>query len=174
MGETDIVVYSENQERIDSAIWKGLGTKSVRAIAEEVGLTPDEVLKRKNELRDEIDVLTVQEKRQKILIDLEEMSAKLRGDYDNAPFEFKSGIMNSSVSAMKTVLAELARMEKADSGEVERLNQMRVRELFDLIRETIQISVSQIAEAHGLSETDLNAVFKANLVIAAERRDMTE
>ena len=161
-----------DQDRIDKAIWKSIGIKSVRQIADETGLKPEEVLRRKNELLEEIDDLTIAQIRQRTTIDLQSIARKTQEDYDAAPFEFKSGLMNSAVAAMKVVLQEMNRLEKADNTKIEKLNQMRVRELVNLVREVVDVSVTEIAQKHGLDDQELFETFNRHMIDAAQKRDM--
>ena len=161
-----------DQERVDELIWRGAGVKSVRKIAEETGLRPEEVLRRKNELLEEVDPLTIQQTRQRLIIDLQRIARKTQEDYESSPFEFKAGLVNSAVASMKLVLAEMTRAEKADNSRVESLNQKRVAELVNLMREVVDISVVEIATKHGLDEEDLYEVFNRRMVEAAQKRDV--
>lgn len=164
-------VSLRDQARIERIVWAGLGVKSARQISEEAGIPPDEVLRIKRELLDSVDVLTIAEKRLKLIVDLQDISRKVQDDYDKSPMEFKAGLMNSSIGAMKVVLVELARMEKADQSKVESLNMLRVRELLLLMKETIEAGVTEIASTHGLDEDGLFEVFNAKLQAAASKRD---
>ena len=156
-----------DQDRIDKAIWKSIGIKSVRQIADETGLKPEEVLRRKNELLDEVDVLSIQQKRQRLLIELDGMARDSRDRAANTVDEFYSGMLNSSVAAIKTMLTELARMERQDSGKIEALNNLRIRELLRLIDVTVARAVTEIANTHDLEEAELMEVFQGHLVEAA-------
>lgn len=161
-----------DQERVDELIWRGAGIKSVRTLAAETGLKPEEVLRRKNELLDEVDPLTIQQTRQRLIIDLQRIARKTQEDYEASPFEFKAGLVNSAVASMKLVLAEMTRAEKADNSRVESLNQKRVAELVSLMREVVDISVVEIATKHDLDEDDLYEVFNRRMVEAAQKRDV--
>ena len=156
-----------DRDRIDKAIWKSIGIKSVRQIADETGLKPEEVLRRKNELLDEVDVLSIQQKRQRLLIELDGMARDARERAANTVDEFYSGMLNSSVAAIKTMLTELARMERQDSGKIEALNNLRIRELLRLIDVTVARAVTEIANTHDLEEAELMEVFQGHLVEAA-------
>lgn len=176
---TDLVITDPSEPetpegdrtRVERLVWAGLGVKTARQIAEEIGIKPDEVLRIKRELLDSIDVLTIAEKRAKLVVDLQAIAAKTQEDYDNSPFEFKAGLVNSSVSAMKVVLVELNRLERADQSKVDALNMLRVRELLELLKETIETAVPQIAKEYGLPEDDLFAVFNGKLQEAAIKRE---
>lgn len=170
MTTTDIDEF-EIDPRIERQVWKALGIKPLKQIAEETGLTRDQIIRIREELLTSVDDLTVMQKRQKLIISLEEMSQAARDDYDNAPFEFKAGILNSAISAIAKVQSELARMAKSDQSRVDELNQKRIRELVSLIREVVDTSVSEVSEAHDLPEDELFEVFNRNLEAAARKRD---
>ena len=162
----------EYDPRIERIIWKGLGTKTVRQMAEETGLSPEKIHAIKREMLSAVDVLTIQEKRQKLLIDLEDIADNVRSDYDSAPFEFKAGLMNSAVSAMKTILVELNRTAKGEQEAIDRLNALRVKELVNLVREAVDTSVPEISEKYNIPEDDLFDIFNANLGKAAMKREI--
>ena len=156
-----------DQERVDSIIWKHIGLKSVREIAELCGIKPEAVLRRKNELLDEIDVLSIAEKEARILVELDGMARDMRERAANAIDEYASGMINSSVAALKTMLSQLDRIKKQDQGKIEALNQLRIRELLKLVDLTTARSVREIAVTHNLEETELMEVFQGHLVDAA-------
>lgn len=160
-----------NDERTDRLIWTGMGVESARATAERTGLKPEEVLRRRKELLEAVDDLTVVQTRQKLVADLQDIARKTQDDYDDAPYEFKAGIMNSAIAAMKAVLVELARADKNDEEKVNHLNALRVRELVSLIREVVDISVEEISEAYSIDKDELFAIFNTNLDKAARVRD---
>lgn len=168
---TEIEEHSEFDERIDAVIWKGVGVKPVRQIAEELGISPEKVLKRKRELLEGVDVLSIQEKRQKLLVELEGMAQDARTRAGSISSEFYAGTINASVSAIKVMLVELARAEKADSSAVEKLNEMRVREIMRLVDTTVTATLRQISETYDVDEVELITIFKDNLRPAAEAMD---
>lgn len=172
MSEIARVDEPEIDERIERIVWKGLGIRSARQIAEEAGVSPETVLRVKRDLLENIDVLSIQERRAKLTADLQDIAQRAQDDYDSSPWEFKAGIMNAATSALDKVLKELARMEKQDTSKVEALNELRVRELFSLLNDTVLNSVSDIAESYNLDEDAILDVFNTRLQEAAQRRDL--
>jgi len=158
-------------ERIDRILWASAGIKSAREVAKELGMKPEEVLRRRKELIEGVDDLTIQQTRQKLLIDLKDIARRTQEDYDEAPFEFKAGLMNSSIAAMKAVLVELNRADDKDQEKVDHLNALRVRELVNLIREVVEISVDELVEKYDLERDEVYAIFDANMQKAARMRD---
>lgn len=161
----------EIDPRLERIVWKSLGLKSVRQIAEETGLAPEQIFAIKRELYEGVDVLSVEQKKQKLIVMLEEIAHDTKEDYDKAPFEFKSGLMNSSIAAMKTIMVELNRTSKEDQGRIDTLNSLRARELFSLLQEVVDTSVVEVAAQYELDEEDLFEVFNRNLAKAARKRD---
>lgn len=168
MGDIELAV----DERTQRLIWKRLGTRSARQISEETGLPVDQVIRIRNEMLDAVDDLTVKQAKQKLISDLQDIAATAKEDYDDSPWEFKSGLMNSAIAAMKTILVELNRTDKADEEKVNHLNAMRVRELVALIQEVVDISVDELVEKYDVLEKDeVYAIFDANMRKAARVRD---
>ena len=164
----------EIDPRIYRIVWKRLGNRSTRQIADETGLTPEQVFALKREMIEGVDDLTILQKKHKLLVELEEISQDARDAADNASDEFRAGLYNSSIAAMKTMLTELTRFEKQDQAKVDSLNSLRVRELMALMREVVDTSVLEIAEKHNLDADDLFPIFNLNFVKAAQKRDELE
>lgn len=156
-----------DQSRVDELIWKHIGLKSVRDIAEMTGLKPEEVLRRKNELLDGIDVLTVREKQARILVELDGMSREMRERARNTVDEFASGMVNSAVAALKTMLQQLDRLQKQDDSAVNALNDLRRRELLKLVDATVQKTLTEIAATYDLEKSKLLEIFQGHLVESA-------
>lgn len=161
----------EIDPRIYRVLWKGLGVKTVRELATETGLEPDQIYAIKRDLYESVDELTVQQKKHKLLVTLEEIAQATQEDYDAAPYEFKAGLANSAIAAMKTIMVELNRVSKQDQEAVDTLNALRVRELFSLMQEVVEVSVRDVAAQHGLDEEELFDVFNGNLAKAAKKRE---
>lgn len=173
MSDELAVPNDDIDERLEKAIWKSLGKKSARRIAEETGLSPERVLRAKREMLEAVDELTIQEKRQKLLVDLQEVADKARDLADVAIQEFQSGLLNSAIQAIKAMQSEMARLEKADNSRVEALNDLRVRELAALMQEVVDSGIQDVAEAYDIDEAELVGIFNAKLIEAAEKRDLT-
>lgn len=169
MAEGTDIVFNERTDRI---IWQQAGIKSARDTAKELGLKPEEVLRRRKELIEGVDDLTIKQAKQKLIADLQAIALKTQEDYENAPFEFKSGLMNSSIAAMKTVLVELNRTDSADQERINQLNSLRVKELLSLIDRTVFSTLAEIASTYDLDEDELQQIFQSHLRPAAASLDM--
>ena len=118
-----------------------------------------------------MDVLSVEQKKQKFIVMLEEIAHDTKEDYDNAPYEFKSGLMNSSIAAMKTIMVELNRTSKEEQGRIEQLNALRVKELLRLVDKTVATTLAEIATTYELDEDELQSIFQSHLVPTAQSLD---
>ena len=160
-------------DRIDRLIWRSIGRRSLRQVAEETGVPLEQLAFRRTELLDSVDELTIQQKRAKLLADLQEMADKASEDYDNEPDKDKgSKLLTAAIGATKAVLDQLSKMEKADTSKVEALNALRVRELVSLIQEAVDTSVPEIAKEYDIPEQVLFDIFNKNLGKAALKREI--
>lgn len=155
-------------DRLERLIWKSAGRKSIRKLAEETGLDAAYLLRVRNEMLDSVDDLTVRQKRTKLLVELEEIAEKAREDAEDATYEFKAGLLNSAVAAMKTILVELNRTAKGEQEAIDRLNQLRINELIRLIELSVAKTFAVISERHDISEEELFDVFQGYLKPAAQ------
>lgn len=158
----------EIDPRIQRIVWRGLGNKSVREMSEETGLSPEEIFAVKRELLGAVDVLTVQEKRQKILIDMEKLAQDALERAEDSSDEFFAGMMNAARGAMKDMLTALNQTAKGEQEAIERLNDLRVRELLSLIDRTVAYTLTEIAKTYDLDENDLHDIFQKHLKPAAQ------
>lgn len=158
----------EIDPRIERIVWRALGVKSVRQIAEETGLTPEQIFVIKREMLDAVDVLTVQEKRTKILVAMEQLAQDALERAENASDEFSAGHFNAARGAMKDMLTEFNRTQKGEQEAIDRLNDMRVRELLRLIDLTVARTLADIASTYDLDEDTLHGIFQSYLKPAAE------
>lgn len=160
----------EIDDRLEKLIWKGLGRKSVRKMAEETGLSVEQVAFIRAELLDGIDELTIDQKRTKLLVDLQDIADNARDDYDGivgTEPDAASKLLTVAVGAIKTILGEMRQMEKSSNGAVEALNQMRIRELMRLIDLTVAKTFAVLSERHGLEEDEMYEIFQGFLKPAA-------
>ena len=163
---------TEDSERVRKLIWRHMGVRSAREIAEMTGGPPETILRVKRELLEEVDVLSIDEKRQRIVVELDEMARDARDRAQGMSDEFYSSSIQAATGAMKVVLAELKRIGDQDNSKIEALNQKRIQELVNLVNETVVAGVAEIAATHGLNEDELLGVFNAKLIEAAEGRDL--
>lgn len=172
--EVDLV----NPDSIDAEIMSRVGRESTVEIAKRLGLTPHEVKRRVSELLDSIDVLTIQQQRARLMIQLNEISsqaiARIQEIGSNIDDREYAAVLNASTNAIKVSLAELARMEKADDSKVDALNELRVRELIRLMDRVVNRSVAEVAVTFGVDEQSLLDIFRDNLVACANEMDAAE
>lgn len=144
------------------------GIKSHNEIAELTGIKPEDVARETAALLDSIDELTVQHKRMKLLIGLEEVNEELRSRLADMSDRNVTAAVATFGANNSRILKELRDTEKADAGKIEQLNQLRIRELLRLIDMTVAKSVEEAEELNGLEAGTLMPIFQKNLIVAAK------
>lgn len=152
----------------DKLIMRHIGKKSPTEIAELTGMDRDWVLKRKNELLEEIDVLTVEQMSQKIVIELQQTAEMAMERARTALDEFKSGLFNSAIAANKEVLKQIQAIRNSSNVAVESLNRLRKMELLRLMEKVVDAGSVEVAERYGLDQTEVLGIFRAKLVEQAQ------
>ncbi len=163
----------EIDDRVEKLIWRGMGRRSVRQMAQDTGLSIEQVAYIRTQLLESVDELTIDQKRTKLLVDLQEISDQAREDYKHADdTDSGSKLLQVSVGAIKTVLEQLNRMEKNNTDRITELNTLRVQELVSLMQSVVDAGVREVADAYGLEEEDLFDIFNRKLAEEAAKRDL--
>lgn len=157
--------------RIEKTVWKSLGLKPLKQIADETGLSRDQIIRIREELLSSVDDLTIMQKRQKLIIELESLAYEARDRAQSMADEFVAGTLNASVGAIKAVQAELARMARDDSSKIEALNSLRRREIVQMYISVVDSGVEEIAAEHDLDADALFSVFNRLLEEYAKGQD---
>lgn len=160
-----------SDERIERYVWAHVGKESARDMAKALGVSPEEILRVKRSIVEEVDAISIEVQKARLMRTLQEIADDAKEEFEHAPAEFKSGLLNSSVSAIKTLLVELNRTSKQDSAAVESLNLLRTRELTSLMLEVVDATVPLIAERYEIPEQDIFLMFNDAFTRAVARRD---
>src|SRR5699024_4379289 len=113
-----------------------VGVQSTAEIAKELGIGPLEVRKRVNELLEDIDVLTVQQERTRLLIELRSLVNRATERLDSigtglSDREFAQ-VLNSTAQTIRVHLQELDKMESKDDEALKELNRNGFKNFFAL------------------------------------------
>lgn len=160
-----------DQDRVDEIIWRYIDVKSIREIAELTGLKTEQVLSRKKEIIDGVNSLTIEQKRQKLLIELDGMARDARDRAQDTSDEFYAGMVNAATGNIKTMLQELSRMQKADQGKIEALNKLQIKELQRIVEVSALRTFSHIAKNRDLTEEEMEEVFIGHMMSTARQAD---
>lgn len=160
-----------NWDRIDRLIVAAYGKKSARQLAEETGLSAEELLQRKQELVDSVDELTILMQKHSLIGDLQDVAEEAKNAAKNSQDEFKAGLYNARVAAIKLLLTQLEKLERNSNVAVESLNALRVKELLRLMDRVVFTGAREIAKSHGIDEAEILNVFQETLQIEAEKMD---
>ena len=129
----------------EDRLWEMVGTRTPKQIADELGLPPAEVVRRTREMLESVDILTIEQQRQKLMIDVGRIARKAEEAFDHSLDERnKSGLLNSAVNAQKEVLRQLEKMEVRNAGAVDALNRMRVAELVRLVETAVVNTLAEL------------------------------
>lgn len=164
-------VEERDWTRIDRLIIASYGKKTARQLSQETGLSAEELMQRKQELVDSIDEITVQMQIQSLIGDLQDVAEFAKDAAKSSADEFKAGLLNARVAAIKLLLAQLEKLQRNSNVAVESLNALRLKEIMRLVDATIFKGVEQIAQTYGIDEDELLTVFKETLQIEAEKMD---
>lgn len=164
--------YMTDTNAADKLVMKHVGKKSAREIAELTGMDENWVLRRKNELLEEIDVLTHDQLVQKILIELREVAEKANDLAKSSLDEFKAGLFNSAIAANKEVLKQVTALRNSGGSDVERLNRLRMLELLRLLDNVVNSGAKDAAAEFQIDETRLLEIFRARIVPEAAAVEM--
>ena len=179
MAKKEVTKKDAIDTRLDRIVWREIGHKSVREIAEEHGLNVQDVFEAKRRILESVDSLTIQERVTKMITDLSEVveialaHSRIIG-HDAEAQRNLGPVLTAATQASKAVIAQMNTMEKATSGQVEKLNQRRINALVTLVRETVDKSVEELSEKHGISAEEMFAVFNKHLVESAADLDARE
>ena len=165
-------IESADDDAISRYVWKHIGKESARDMAKALGVSPDEILRVKRDLAESVDEITIQVQKARLMRTLQEIADDAKDEFETAPAEFKAGLLNSSVAAIKTLLVELNRTSKQDLEAVAALNQLRVRELYLLMTEVVETGIDTVSERHKIPKSELVDIFNEKLTDAARRREL--
>lgn len=178
MTEKTDLVKPEDNEHVRSIVWKHLGSKNAREVAELAGVTPDVVMRIKKDLLDTTDSLTVQQHQTRILKLVDETATQaIEWAHDiansgNPDRERSLGpVLTSANQFLKLATQMLKETEAKNSAQVEALNELRRKELVELMRTTVDRSVEQISAQFDIDAEALFEIFNKQFLIAAEEMD---
>lgn len=144
---------------------------NAREVAEKTGLSPIQALAARKQVLDTVDPLTINEWRTKLLLDLQKLSDDARDAFDKVEDKAKAPMLVAANGAMKTVLSELARMEKSDTQKVDALNAKRVKELLRLVESVVMRLIDYVDDNSDLEREDLTDMMFGWMSEAAEELD---
>lgn len=160
-----------SDERIEKYVWSRIGKESARDMAKALGVSPEEILRVKRSIVEEVDAISIEVQKARLLRTLQELADDAMERSKDISSEFFAGTINASVGAIKTLLVELNRTSKQDSAAVESLNLLRTRELTSLMLEVVDATVPLIAERYEIPEQDIFLMFNDAFTRAVARRD---
>lgn len=162
----------EEETNLDKHIALYIETKTPREIAKLAGVTPQRVIARAEEMKDEADALSIEASIHFLMRRLNSIAANAQKAADDAPnAKDAAGLYSASVSAITQSLKQLNAFKKENDSAVVELNNKRVLELLRLFDVIVVRGSKQLADAHGLDVEEVKEVFMNNITIAAKELD---
>lgn len=157
----------EEYSELDRLIQQYITVKSPREIAELAGTDATVVIKRAQQMKDEIDALTLEEQITFLMFRLNRIAADAENDAKEAGYEFKGGLYSAATGAIKESLRQISILKKDNDSRVEALNQKRVAELLRLFDFIVARGVAEISKTYNIDKTELMEVFQEHIITAA-------
>lgn len=158
----------EDLSELDKYIARYIEVKTPREIAEIAGTTPERVISRAEEMKDEQDAITLDARIHFLLIRLNQIAISAQNDAEVATdAKEKGGLYSAAVGAIRESMKQLNLFKKENESAVAELNQKRLAEILKIFDFVIARGVEELAITHGLEETELTQVFQSKIVEAA-------
>lgn len=168
----DITKRPEVDERQRARVVSLLGRRNVRDIAAATGLTPDEVLRIKQDVVEGIDALSLDEHVAKAVYTLQDVAAKALDSFQSVEDQRSlAPLLQAATGAIKTQIQVLDKWRTQNQGNVDRLNNQRQEELVLLLKNAFGLFAGRVAEMHNLDEAELWTLFEEDMRIAAEEME---
>lgn len=169
MAKKEVTKKDAIDTRLDRIVWREISHKSVREIAEDHGLNVQDVFEAKRRILESVDSLTIQERVTKMITDLSEVveialaHSRIIG-HDAEAQRNLGPVLTAATQASKAVIAQMNTMEKATSGQVEKLNQRRINALVTIMQMTVDASVVELDDGKPHTAEEMFAVFNKNMI----------
>lgn len=146
--------YMSNEGAIDSLLVRFAGVKSPNEIAEMTGIAPEDVARRTAEILNSIDFLSIQQKRAKTMIVLEEIVAEVLGRIPDATDRNASGMLNSLRGTASTLLKELERMEIAEREDQQAQLGAYTRRFVEIVQRSYDRAIGELSAKYPEAGTE--------------------
>lgn len=159
-------------ERTRSQVIRLLGTKTVRQIAERVGVSPDVVLQVKQDIVDSMDALTIEEHVAKAFVDLQSVTAMAMAEFQSTDdARSKAPLLATAVGATKTTMQMLDKWEQKNKGNVDAINKKRQSELITALNRMSEITAEMLDDGLPHDKEEILQVMLNGLMTAAVEMD---
>lgn len=159
----------EDFTQLDKQIARYIETKTPREIADLAGVTPERVIARAEEMKDEQDAITLDTRIHFLMRRLDMIAQSALDDAQNAAdAKEKGGLYSAAVGAIRESMKQLNLFKKENEAAIQELNQKRLQELLRLFDVVIDRGVGELVAEHGLDETEVTMIFQSKIVEAAK------
>lgn len=166
------LVVPEIDERTRNQVIRYLGTKTVRQIAEAVGVAPEVVLRVKQDIVDSLDALTAEEYVAKAFVDLQTITSMAMEKFHEIEDERAlSGLLTNATGSIKTTLQMLEKWQSKNQANIDTVNRKRQQELVTLVHSAFGKFVEFLEQEKGLEPEEMWNTFEGLMYIAAQEME---
>lgn len=163
---------SDELTTVDEILIRNAGVKTPAEISEITGVPAEDIARRIHEILNSVDILTIEQKRAKMVLMLEAMIAEAQSRMATATDRVIGAILNSTGGNVTRVLNELSEMENRTKMDIEAINQRRAHELLHMIERAVDRSIGELASRNPeFNRDEVEEVFRGHLVALAAEYD---
>lgn len=156
---------------IDRKLISFAGNKTYEEISELTGVPALEVAKRTQEVLSNIGVLEIDQRRAKLMIQLEGIVNEVDSRKESASNRDLGALLNSSRSAIQTVLKELREIEKSSKTDVQQITSHQGRVLGEILNIAVGHLRAELKDRYGTDDAEIDSLMDEGVVLAIERLD---
>lgn len=157
---------------IDERLIRYAGVKTPEEISEITGIPALDVVRRIHEVLNSVDILTIEQKRAKMVLTLETMVAEAVSRISSATDRNIGALLNSTGGNVTRVLNELEAMETRTKMDIEAINKRRAHELVTIVERSFDRSLGELSARYpDVDQDEIQAVFRAHLMTVANEYD---
>lgn len=163
---------SRELSSVDQLLIRYAGIKSPVEIAEITGIPAEDIARRIQEVLNSVDILTIDQKRAKMVIALESMIAEAQERMSTATDRVIGSILNSTGGNITRVLNELEAMETRTKTDIEAINRRRAYELVTIVERSFDRSLGELSVRYPeVDQEEIQEVFRSHLLTVAREYD---
>lgn len=156
---------------IDRKLISFAGNKTYEEISELTGVPALEVAKRTQEVLSNIGVLEIDQRRAKLMIQLEGIVNEVDSRKESASNRDLGALLNSSRSAIQTVLKELREIEKSSKVDVQQITSYQGKVLGEIVDIAVGHLRAELKERYNTDDSEMDEILQEGMSLAAKELD---
>ena len=149
---------------IERQLIRYAGVKSPAEISELTGIPSEDVARRITEVLESVDILTIQQKRAKLILALEQMADEVTSRLADLSDRNLAANINASAGAMGRVLKELRESEKSAKVDVLAITQHQGRVLGEIVDIAMGHLRDELKARYGADDDEMDVLVAEGVV----------